>query len=143
MWEQIRLASIGVIDEAELELGPGFVVITGETGAGKTMVVTSLDLLCGGRADPGLVRRGESRSRVEARILVVVRPDQEMDRPELLEARLLHGAGRRGAPRAGRGARSAAAACRCNHGHDRRRDRQVPGGQVPLHLSPRRLGSAA
>jgi len=76
MWEQIRLASIGVIDEAELELGPGFVVITGETGAGKTMVVTSLDLLCGGRADPGLVRRGESRSRVEARILVDGRPDR-------------------------------------------------------------------
>lgn len=70
MWEQIRLSSIGVIDEAELELGPGFVVITGETGAGKTMVVTSLDLLRGGRADPGLVRRGASRSRVEARIVV-------------------------------------------------------------------------
>jgi DNA repair protein RecN (Recombination protein N) len=76
MWEQIRLASIGVIDEAELELGPGFVVITGETGAGKTMVVTSLDLLCGGRADPGLVRRGESRSRIEARILVDGSPDR-------------------------------------------------------------------
>jgi DNA repair protein RecN (Recombination protein N) len=70
MWEQIRLASIGVIDEAELELGPGFMVITGETGAGKTMVVTGLDLLCGGRADPGLVRRGEARSRIEARVLV-------------------------------------------------------------------------
>jgi DNA repair protein RecN (Recombination protein N) len=70
MWEQIRLASIGVIDEAELELGAGFMVITGETGAGKTMVVTGLDLLCGGRADPGLVRRGEDRSRIEARVLV-------------------------------------------------------------------------
>jgi DNA repair protein RecN (Recombination protein N) len=76
MWEQIRLASIGVIDEAELELGPGFAVITGETGAGKTMVVTSLDLLCGGRADPGLVRRGESRSRVEARVMVDGDPDR-------------------------------------------------------------------
>jgi DNA repair protein RecN (Recombination protein N) len=70
MWEQIRLTSIGVIDEAELELGAGFMVITGETGAGKTMVVTGLDLLCGGRADPGLVRRGESRSRIEARVVV-------------------------------------------------------------------------
>ena len=76
MWEQIRLASIGVIDEAELELGPGFAVITGETGAGKTMVVTSLDLLCGGRADPGLVRRGETRSRVEARIVVDGAPER-------------------------------------------------------------------
>jgi len=89
MWEQIRLASIGVIDEAELELGPGFAVITGETGAGKTMVVTSLDLLCGGRADPGLVRRGETRSRVEARIVV----DGPPERVELISEQVSEAGG--------------------------------------------------
>ncbi len=59
---------MGVIDSAELELGPGFTVITGETGAGKTMVVTALGLLRGDRADLGLVRTGDERARVEASI---------------------------------------------------------------------------
>ncbi|MDO9380193.1 MAG: DNA repair protein RecN [Nocardioidaceae bacterium] len=68
MWQEIRLSSLGVIAEAELELGPGLTVITGETGAGKTMVVTALALLRGGRADAGLVRHGDARSRVEARV---------------------------------------------------------------------------
>jgi len=68
MWHDIRLEAVGVIAEASLELCPGLTVITGETGAGKTMVVTGLELLRGGRADPGLVRHGSPRSRVEARV---------------------------------------------------------------------------
>ena len=54
--EEIRITSLGVIDESVLGLGPGFTAITGETGAGKTMVVTALGLLLGGRADSGAVR---------------------------------------------------------------------------------------
>ena len=50
MIEEIRISSLGVIDSSTLELGPGLTVITGETGAGKTMVVTALGLLLGGRA---------------------------------------------------------------------------------------------
>ena len=61
MLEEIRIRSLGVIDEAVLELGPGFTAVTGETGAGKTMVVTALGLLLGGRADSGAVRTGASR----------------------------------------------------------------------------------
>ncbi|MGH3447347.1 MAG: AAA family ATPase, partial [Nocardioidaceae bacterium] len=68
MLEELRIASLGVIDEAELELGPGLTVVTGETGAGKTMVVTALGLLLGERADSGLVRHGAERSRVEGRV---------------------------------------------------------------------------
>ena len=68
MWQHLRLSSLGVIDSAELELGEGFTVITGETGAGKTMVVTALGLLRGERADPGLVRRGADQARIEASI---------------------------------------------------------------------------
>ena len=71
-WESLSLQNLGVIDSAELELAPGFSVITGETGAGKTMVVTALGLLRGGRADSGLVRSGTAQARVEA---VVAVPD--------------------------------------------------------------------
>ncbi|MEJ7635548.1 DNA repair protein RecN [Aeromicrobium sp.] len=68
MWQHLRLSSLGVIESAELELSEGFTVITGETGAGKTMVVTALGLLRGERADLGLVRRGSDQARVEASI---------------------------------------------------------------------------
>ena len=65
MIEEIRISSLGVIDSSTLELGPGLTVITGETGAGKTMVVTALGLLLGGRADTGAVRKGATQARVE------------------------------------------------------------------------------
>ena len=65
MLEELRISSLGVIDSSTLELGPGLTVITGETGAGKTMVVTALGLLLGGRADPGAVRTGAKQARVE------------------------------------------------------------------------------
>ncbi len=65
MLEELRIASLGVIDSSTLQLGPGLTVITGETGAGKTMVVTALGLLLGGRADSGAVRSGSARARVE------------------------------------------------------------------------------
>ncbi|NYG56010.1 DNA repair protein RecN [Nocardioides perillae] len=70
MLEEIRIDSLGVIDSSTLELGPGLTVITGETGAGKTMVVTALGLLLGGRADSGAVRRGARRARVEGIVVV-------------------------------------------------------------------------
>jgi DNA repair protein RecN (Recombination protein N) len=63
--EEIRIAQLGVIDSSTLELGPGLTVITGETGAGKTMVVTALGLLLGARADSGAVRKGARTARVE------------------------------------------------------------------------------
>ena len=65
MIEELRISSLGVIDSSTLELGPGLTVITGETGAGKTMVVTALGLLLGGRADSGAVRTGARQARVE------------------------------------------------------------------------------
>ncbi|MCX4694122.1 DNA repair protein RecN [Streptomyces sp. NBC_01408] len=68
----MRIRSLGVIDDAVVELSPGFTAVTGETGAGKTMVVTSLGLLLGGRADAALVRIGAKAAVVEGRI--VLRP---------------------------------------------------------------------
>jgi DNA repair protein RecN (Recombination protein N) len=70
MLEEVRITGLGVIDEAVLELSPGFTVVTGETGAGKTMVVTGLGLLFGGRGDPARVRPGAQRATVEGRLRV-------------------------------------------------------------------------
>ena len=67
---EMRLRGLGVIRDAVLELGPGLTVVTGETGAGKTMVVTGLGLLMGGRADVGIVRSGETTAVVEGRLTV-------------------------------------------------------------------------
>ncbi|MFJ5839250.1 DNA repair protein RecN [Streptomyces shenzhenensis] len=69
--EEMRIRSLGVIDDAVVELSPGFTAVTGETGAGKTMVVTSLGLLMGGRADPALVRIGAEKAVVEGRVTVL------------------------------------------------------------------------
>src|SRR5580704_6993559 len=70
MLEEVRINGLGVIDDAVLELSAGFTALTGETGAGKTMVVTALGLLFGGRADPARVRPGAERAAVEGRLLV-------------------------------------------------------------------------
>jgi DNA repair protein RecN (Recombination protein N) len=64
---EMSISGLGVIDEATLELHPGFTVLTGETGAGKTMVVTGLYLLSGGRAEASRVRSGSQRAVVEGR----------------------------------------------------------------------------
>ena len=66
----MRLRGLGVIDDAVLELSPGLTVVTGETGAGKTMVVQGLALLFGGRADAGRVRPGAERAVVEGRLVL-------------------------------------------------------------------------
>ena len=78
MLEEVRITGLGVIDDAVLELSPGFTVVTGETGAGKTMVVTGLGLLFGGRADPARVRPGAQRAVVEGRLQIA--PDGEVAR---------------------------------------------------------------
>ncbi|MDK1360857.1 DNA repair protein RecN [Arthrobacter sp. zg-Y1219] len=73
MIEEIRIRDLGVITDATLELGPGFTVVTGETGAGKTMVITALGMLLGARTDAGAVRTGAKAALAEA--LVRLPPD--------------------------------------------------------------------
>ena len=67
MLSELRVENLGIIHELLVPFGPGLTAITGETGAGKTLLVEALDLLLGGRADAGLVRSGASEARVEAR----------------------------------------------------------------------------
>ncbi|GHE50528.1 DNA repair protein RecN [Streptomyces vinaceus] len=99
----MRIRSLGVIDDAVVELSPGFTAVTGETGAGKTMVVTSLGLLLGGRADPALVRIGAKAAVVEGRIVLrpgapaAVRAEEagaELDDGALLISRTVSAEGR-------------------------------------------------
>jgi len=59
--EEITIRSIGVIDQSNVELSKGLTVLTGETGAGKTMILTALNLILGGKADSALVRKGAER----------------------------------------------------------------------------------
>ena len=80
MLSELRIQGLGVIDDAVLDLHPGLNVVTGETGAGKTMVVTGLGLLLGARADAGLVRSGAGSAVVEGLV------DVASDHPAALRA---------------------------------------------------------
>jgi DNA repair protein RecN (Recombination protein N) len=75
--EQIHIRDLGVIREAQLDLGPGLTVLTGETGAGKTMVLNALGLLLGSRSDASAVRKGQEQAFVEGRWLL---PKEALDR---------------------------------------------------------------
>ncbi len=67
MIEEISIRDLGVIADAKLEFGPGLTVLTGETGAGKTMVLTALGLLLGERSDSSAIRQGQELAFVEGR----------------------------------------------------------------------------
>ena len=99
MLAELRIANLGVIGDATIEPGPGFTAVTGETGAGKTMIVTGLALLAGAKADPRLVRAGAARALVEGRWRVtpaavepVIELGADLDEGELLVARQLSNA---------------------------------------------------
>jgi DNA repair protein RecN (Recombination protein N) len=66
---EIRVRDLGVIEDLEIVIGPGMTALTGETGAGKTLLVEALELLVGGRADSTLVRTGASSATVEGRFV--------------------------------------------------------------------------
>lgn len=98
MIAELRIENLGVIADATVPLGPGMVVLTGETGAGKTMVLTALNLLTGGRADASLVRTGAVSAAAEGRLVVppgsaaaalAADTGAELDGDELLVVRTL------------------------------------------------------
>ena len=83
---ELAVRDLGIIDELSLVLAPGMTVLTGETGAGKTMLVEALELLVGGRADPLLVRPGAEAAEVEGRF--------EIDGEEVVLTRVVPADGR-------------------------------------------------
>jgi DNA repair protein RecN (Recombination protein N) len=93
---ELHISGLGVIEEVALELQPGLSVLTGETGAGKTLVTEGLGLALGRRARSGLVRRGVSRAAVEARFDVrgVPSADEWAEDGEMILARTVSGDGR-------------------------------------------------
>ena len=101
MIEEILIRDLGVISEAKLEFGPGLTVLTGETGAGKTMVLNALGLLLGERSDSSAIRKGQEQAFVEGRWLLadsaVTRIRElgiELDDAELLVNRSVSAEGR-------------------------------------------------
>ncbi len=101
MIEEILIRDLGVISEAKLEFGPGLTVLTGETGAGKTMVLNALGLLLGERSDSSAIRKGQEQAFVEGRWLLadsaVTRIRQlgiELEDAELLVNRSVSAEGR-------------------------------------------------
>ena len=70
MLTELHVRDLGIIAELSLVLGPGMTAVTGETGAGKTLIVEAIDLLMGGRADPAMVRPGAREAVVEGRFVV-------------------------------------------------------------------------
>lgn len=70
MLVELHIEDLGVIDRLDLVFGPGLVAVTGETGAGKTMIIEAVNLLVGGRSDAARVRAGATEARVEGRFVV-------------------------------------------------------------------------
>jgi DNA repair protein RecN (Recombination protein N) len=105
----LRISGFALIDELELELGPGLTVITGETGAGKSIIIEALGLLRGGRASADLIRSGRDEARVEA--IIDLPPNLEAELRARFESEGRDGLGagesglvvRRTVPRSGRG----------------------------------------
>src|SRR3954453_12542126 len=69
MLTELHIENLGVIERADLRLGAGMTALTGETGAGKTMLVEAIELLVGGRADPVVGRAGSGQAEIEGRVV--------------------------------------------------------------------------
>ncbi len=79
MIESLRIENLAIVEEAEIEFGPGLNVLTGETGAGKSIVLGALSLLVGARAEPGTLRVGASQGGVEALFRTAALADLESE----------------------------------------------------------------
>ena len=77
--DEITIHSIGVIERATLELSPGLTVLTGETGAGKTMILTALNLILGGKSDSALIRTGSPKLVVSGRFSIPLTQIESFD----------------------------------------------------------------
>ena len=98
MLTHLHISGFALIDEVELDLGPGLTLITGETGAGKSIVVDAMGLLRGARAGADVIRTGRDEARVEAIIALPARGPararlEEDGRGEGLDDDALAGAG--------------------------------------------------
>src|SRR5258706_6128132 len=75
MLRTLAIRNFILVDQLEIDLGAGFTVLTGETGAGKSILVDALDLVLGGRGDAGVVRGGTERAEISAEFDLARQPD--------------------------------------------------------------------
>ena len=103
MLSELHVHNLGVVEDANLVLGPGMTVITGETGAGKTLLTEAIRLLMGGKSEAHMIRNGADEARVEGRfvtdVVVIDLTDDEAavdpaEEHELVISRILPSAGR-------------------------------------------------
>lgn len=101
MLTQLAIRDFAIIEQLEISLHGGFTVVTGETGAGKSIMVDALDLVLGARADSGMVRQGSERAEINAAFDVTALPlaqcwlkEQELDSDDCLLRRTVTGDGR-------------------------------------------------
>ncbi len=73
MLSELHVRDLGVIEDLTLTFGPGLTALTGETGAGKTLVVEALHLVLGGKASPSIVHAGAAEALVEARFIILAK----------------------------------------------------------------------
>jgi DNA repair protein RecN (Recombination protein N) len=130
----LRVRDLGVIEDLSLTFGPGMTALTGETGAGKTLVVEALQLLLGARANPGIVRAGATEALVEARFVIDAEGEGEGEEREVILVRSVPAEGRSKAWVDGRmapvGALGEAAAGLAEiHGQHEHRALVTPGAQ--------------
>ncbi|MTA93767.1 MAG: AAA family ATPase, partial [Actinobacteria bacterium] len=90
MLVELSIENLGIIESARLTFDNGFTVFTGETGAGKTMLVEAINLVCGQRAETTVIRDGSEEAHVEARFVRATQDGEE----ELILARTIHREGR-------------------------------------------------
>lgn len=84
----LHIKNFGIIDDLNVELGKGFNVFTGETGAGKTLIIDAINIICGGRFSKDIIRKGEEYSFVELNLYL---PDNEMaDEGNIIISREIH-----------------------------------------------------
>jgi DNA repair protein RecN (Recombination protein N) len=134
MLTDLRVRDLGVIEDLSLTFGPGMTALTGETGAGKTLVVEALQLLLGARANPGIVRAGATEALVEARFVIDAEGEGEAEEQEVILVRSVPAEGRSKAWVDGRmapvGALGEAAAGLAEiHGQHEHRALVTPGAQ--------------
>ena len=89
MLRELHIKDFAIIDELHLALEPGFNILTGETGAGKSILIDAVALLLGGRADTSAIRRGAQRGRIEG--LFLLSPEQQRQLFPVLEREGLEG----------------------------------------------------
>jgi DNA repair protein RecN (Recombination protein N) len=79
MLTELRIKDFAIIDDLALDLGPGFIVFTGETGAGKSIIIDAVEMILGGRAESVNIRTGSEQAFIEGTFRVDAKVEKEVE----------------------------------------------------------------